>query len=201
MAENKKIKICFDIETFKDEFKNILMQNTSSLEAKGDFRFSAPVRMHDDIRQAIKNNDVKSVKSFLKKYSFHELFPFACAVCQNTEILQMLIDDGVDINERKRYEQTPLHIMVKQQKFANGVALLLKNGANANIQDRKGNTPLMTLLCDRFIDNRFEEFNLLLAVSDVNIKNNKGLTALFYAEHNRNLHNEDILIELQAHYK
>lgn len=180
--------------------KNLKKILTDLIKHTPEFRIIAPVRMQSVICQAIEDNNAERVKSYLKNYSFTSLFGFACAKCQNAEILQMMIDDGADVNQQDRYGKTPLHIMIKQQRFADGLALLLKNGANADLQDSKGNTPLMCLLNDKLIDERADEFAILLRATDVTIKNKKGLTALFYAENNHQLHNRNLVAELHEQY-
>ncbi len=180
--------------------KNLKKILTDLIKHTPEFRIIAPTRLQSVILQAIKDNDAETIKSYLRSYSFTSLFNFACAKCQNAEILQMMIDDGADVNQQDRYGKTPLHIMIKQQKFAIGIALLLKNGANADLQDNKGNTPLMCLLNDKLIDERADEFAILLKATDVTIQNKKGLNALFYAENNYQLRNQSLLAELQEQY-
>ena len=180
--------------------KNLKKILTDLIKHTPEFRIIAPTRLQPAIRQAIKDNDAETIKSYLRRYSFTSLFNFACAKCQNAEILQIMIDDGADVNQQGRYGKTPLHIMIKQQKFAIGIALLLKNGANADLQDNKGNTPLMCLMNDKLIDERADEFAILLKATDVTIQNKKGLNALFYAENNYQLRNQSLLAELQEQY-
>ena len=58
-----------------------------------------------------------------------------------SNISQLLIDYGCKINARNNRGETPFHSAVRGNNVA-GVELLLKNNANANIQDDGGNTCL-----------------------------------------------------------
>ena len=73
------------------------------------------------------------------------------------------------------------------------VKLLLKSGANPNIQNKDKNTAL--ILASRY--NRIENVRLLLENSaDPNIKNKENKTALTYASNNR--HTEIVNLLKQA---
>ena len=58
-----------------------------------------------------------------------------------TNISQLLIDSGCEINGRNKSGKTPLHSAVVGKNVAD-IELLLKNNADANIQDYSGDTPL-----------------------------------------------------------
>ncbi|KAL0232334.1 hypothetical protein PCE1_002676 [Barthelona sp. PCE] len=66
----------------------------------------------------------------------------ACAA-QNVNVLQLLIDSGVDIESaQRRNRDTSLHICA-QRDFAEGAYVLIKNQANVNSRDTMRRTPLM----------------------------------------------------------
>ena len=73
-------------------------------------------------------------------------------VCSNSnfrhETFYLLLELGVDINNRNIKGETLLH---KEAKRINTprLALLLENGANPNVVDNDGNTPLNALLISR----------------------------------------------------
>lgn len=84
----------------------------------------------------------------------------------------------VIVNTRDRSTgETALHIVVARRD-ATWLAFLLQKGANPNIRDKSGTTPLMLATQLRFVDGA----RLLLAKkADVNQPNNQGETALIRA--------------------
>jgi ankyrin repeat protein len=97
----------------------------------------------------------------------------------NLEVVRILIEyDPAYINARDDGQETPLHWASRGHNFKDGsvLRLLLEHGADINVQDRDGWTPLHTAL----------EFGALLEVmglllghgADVEAKNNNGKTAL-----------------------
>jgi len=173
----------------------------ASVSEYSSLRIKAPWGVRSRIMRAIENNDAEKVKEYHGRYSLNNFFDFACEDCQNTEILQMLIDDGAEVNKQDSHGATPLLTMVKNQRFAAGLATLIKNGADPNLSDNRGYTPLMALLYDEFIDSRADEYKVLAEASDVTVANKRGLTALFYAEHNHHLHNSEILTDIRKRYE
>lgn len=63
---------------------------------------------------------------------------------EHLELMQVLIDHGADVNAQDlKSGETPLHRTVSAGKPA-AAELLLRAGANPNIRDRNGNTPIWT---------------------------------------------------------
>ena len=60
---------------------------------------------------------------------------------ESPEIINILINHGIDINQTDRLGRTALHISCKNGNLTI-VTLLLNNNANLNIKDSAGNTPL-----------------------------------------------------------
>jgi ankyrin repeat protein len=86
----------------------------------------------------------------------------------STEMIQLLIENGVNIDEQNDVGKTALHISAAEDKFE-VVKLLLSHGANPNVQDENGNTPL--------VFSGFKMSNLLIEHgADESIKNNNGHT-------------------------
>ncbi len=79
--------------------------------------------------------------------------------------------------------QTALHIVVQRQD-ASWVGFLLQKGANPNIADRQGITPLMLSAQLGFLEGSDW---LLDKGAKVDITNRGGETALIFAVHNKNL--------------
>lgn len=64
------------------------------------------------------------------------------------ETLELLLSLGVDINAKNIKNETVLHKEAKRVSAA-GIALILEAGANPNVLDRFGNTPLNCLLLSK----------------------------------------------------
>ena len=108
-------------------------------------------------------------------------------------ILNILLENGLDINEQDQYGQTPFMLAGKTNFDSDVPATLLQNGANLEMQDNYGNT-VLHLLCakefyvnlgDRkdYINYKIEKFNhFLSSVKDlhkiIHVENDMGLTPL-----------------------
>jgi len=108
-------------------------------------------------------------------------------------ILNILLENGLDINEQDQYGQTPFMLAGKTNFDSDVPATLLQNGANLEMQDNYGNT-VLHLLCakefyvnlgDRkdYINYKIEKFNhFLSSVKDlqkiIQVENDMGLTPL-----------------------
>lgn len=96
------------------------------------------------------------------------------AVYGRNDIVRELITLGADINTRNKDGLTPLHI-----DRITTVDILIKAGANVNIADYLGNTPIF-YCSDR--DYWIVIATMLIkAGADLNIKNRAGLTPLLHA--------------------
>uniref|UniRef100_A0AAT9UPP8 Ankyrin repeat containing protein n=1 Tax=Apapanepox virus TaxID=3049969 RepID=A0AAT9UPP8_9POXV len=60
----------------------------------------------------------------------------------DNEMLQFLINSGVDINQKNRYGNTALHYAIEKNKKIRLIETLVNNNANINAIDNKGLTPL-----------------------------------------------------------
>ena len=68
----------------------------------------------------------------------------AVAAGANVEMLELLLDHGIDPNGRDRRDDTPLHVAAGQPGGADSVALLLRRGAALEPLNGKDQTPLHT---------------------------------------------------------
>jgi len=84
--------------------------------------------------------------------------------CGNKEIIKLLLSHGADVNERKG---TPLFLSVDKPDFLDIAELLIDKGANLNVKNADGDTPL-TLAIKRN-DQRLAKL-LILRGADVNEK-------------------------------
>ena len=60
----------------------------------------------------------------------------------NVDMVRLLIDAGADINEREQEDQFTALSVAVQQEHKEVVILLLNSGANPNLEDENGSTPL-----------------------------------------------------------
>lgn len=95
----------------------------------------------------------------------------------DSEVLQGVLDICDDINERNDNGETPLHVAVKKG-YPRMMNILLKNGADKNAVDKKGNTPLHLIV----IGNSMNKQDLLEVLVQYNpngnLKNLEGKTPL-----------------------
>ena len=122
--------------------------------------------------------------------------PLMSAVdAEQNKIAEYLITNGAKVNAQNESGLTPLHIatLAGRSELAK---LLVDKGANLNIQDKNGKTPLATAATNWmqtisfFTKERIDKRNedclqiakyLVAKGANVNIKDNKGKTALDYA--------------------
>lgn len=136
---------------------------------------------------------------------------------ENAEIdkVRNLINDGINVNEKNKDGQTPLHLAVEKNNEKAVDALLKARGINVYAKDSSGKTPLdlahyrdhkgsHTTLMIALIKTQNEIEDLCLAIKDVkvkeiddlinggvnvNVRGQNGMTPLHYAAKK---HNEDI---------
>jgi ankyrin repeat protein len=102
----------------------------------------------------------------------------------NITWIQLLLENGADINARDRDGKTVLHHAIEDRyQRCNTIPVieyLLQSGADINAQDEKGFTPLMVAL-DSFFVCKEPHIALLLRYNpDVMIKDKEGRTAVSY---------------------
>ena len=97
--------------------------------------------------------------------------------------LQVLIDQGINVNIQYSRGDTPLHWTCYKNSFESAKLLIL-NGANVNIQNNSGWTPLHKACCHNSV-----EIVKLLILNDAkkNIQDNDGDTPLHHACWNNNI--------------
>lgn len=89
--------------------------------------------------------------------------------------MRLLINQGANIDSRDSDNWTPLHYACHQGK-PDSASFLVKSGANLNVQDNTGETPLM-----KSLGNQYKIKLLIKNGADINIQNNDGDTALIKA--------------------
>uniref|UniRef100_A0ABD2XNX2 Uncharacterized protein n=1 Tax=Trichogramma kaykai TaxID=54128 RepID=A0ABD2XNX2_9HYME len=156
---------------------------------RAEIKVTLPLKTETAIHIAIKCNSTEyfdllfyvygnvNYKTVNKKSKFSH-FQAAC-MTSNVQRVQNFIDAGVDVNAGK-----PLLEAIERKNFE-VIKFLLKSGANANVVDKRGRTPLQ-LIFSQFSDGteyetNFELFRLLIkAKSDVNKTDKNGNSPMFY---------------------
>lgn len=92
------------------------------------------------------------------------------------EYIAILLDNGIDINEKNIVGTTPLICAIKRSK-KDFISFLLENGADANETDNLNNTAFYYAVAEQF---SFDMYDALATVSspDFNIVNKDGRTLL-----------------------
>lgn len=108
---------------------------------------------------------------------------------------KLLLEYGADPNYKSRFQVSLLHLAIRQNNY-NLVALLLEAGANIEIQDSRGNTPLMMEVQyfqrhrNQFGKMNLDIINKLLeygAKTDVKNKRNNTIMGVALQTHNGEL--------------
>ena len=90
------------------------------------------------------------------------------------DLINFLIEKGVDVNTKNNEGKTPLHLAIEKNK-SNEIIDFLIDKADFNIKDKNGNTKLHLAI----IDNDINEIKFLIENgADVNTKNNYEKTPL-----------------------
>lgn len=132
-------------------------------------------------------------------------------------VLELLVEEGADMNVMNNDGETPLHVAVYNREFSI-VQLLLKKGANINMMNRHGVTPLHLIENQKItegIDTTAKPSNTMLVLAvecgdltavellltegaDVDMINESGETLLHLAVLNENLPILKLLLDMGA---
>lgn len=149
-------------------------------------------------------------KKLLLKKNEDGLTPLQYASHQNNnEIIELIAEQGLEIsginqvitkisgeerkkiNQRNSFQSTALHIMVAKNN-KDGVSILVENGANLEIENRHGQTPLI-FSCSKIEYHDMAQYLLSFPVLDIDKRDKKGYNAIFFATFNNN---ENLLTSL-----
>lgn len=88
------------------------------------------------------------------------------AAMGHTDLVELLIARGADINARDLHDRTPLLLAIGYKKGGGMAELLVANGAEVNVMDQTGDTPLLAAL--RNADESLAKF-LITKGAEVNV--------------------------------
>lgn len=126
--------------------------------------------------------------------SFDEIRIMDVVLTENTILLDQIVKQGADINERTRDGQVPLIEAIKHN-LVDMVDALLEKGCKTELQDKKGWTPL-TLAA--FSGQTETVRKLIKKKADVNAPSGHGWTPLIWALHSGHGEIEQILCKQGA---
>ncbi len=190
-AEDKDGKTAYDLAT-DETVKNILQAvKNHSKPAANSSSASQPSAPQENLGasllQAVRKNDVNAVKSLLERKvdadTRDALGYTALMYAEHTEIVQLLIKHGADVNATFDYNQIKQSVLMiaSERGRADIIEILAHAGANIAFRDLDNSTPLM------YARNK-ESVDLLVSLGvDVNAtKLHRKITALMVASRNGN---------------
>ncbi len=127
-----------------------------------------PYSVHEDLTQLanlIEDGDKQAISQIVLTHGVNAYDGYKrtaliwSVIFSEIEILKWLIEKGAEVNFQDRTGYTSLHFCGQSQDLK-AATMLLKNGANPNIQDEHGNSPLWTAFFNA--KRNFELVRLLL---------------------------------------
>ncbi|XP_059174811.1 ankyrin repeat and KH domain-containing protein 1-like [Physella acuta] len=125
---------------------------------------------------------------------------------KDPNVMELLIELGADVNvivEKYGNSYSALTFTLDDcergctiDNLLERVNVLLQNGANVNVEDKLGNTPLMDASQKSDMEKVLRA--LLQAGANVNQKNNNGESALYFAANLESIANAKVLLEFKA---
>ncbi|HCL55432.1 MAG TPA: hypothetical protein DHW82_00250 [Spirochaetia bacterium] len=121
---------------------------------------------------------------------------FQAVVFGNLEMLQKLIDEGKDINEKNWFDETPLYLAVRDHQIKI-LDFLLDQNALLNLENSRGMNPLF-LAVKRGNAQMVKKILEKAKNLDINQKDKFGNTLIFYSQLNGNKEIETLLLSKGA---
>ena len=165
-------------DVFNSELISLLINSGANIEAQGKNGMNALLESckagHLDIVQLLVKfgADIHFKDGFGANALHH-----AASGC-HFDIVDWLLRRGLDINSATHRGNTPLHLLVIDQRNKNieMIELLASYGANINAQNKELDTPLHNAACDK----QYALECLLKLKADITIRNQQNYSPLFY---------------------
>lgn len=93
------------------------------------------------LRKIFLENKLADIKKITSLDKWNYLHRILCYSEPKVELVKFYIDNGVDVNAQDIYGMTPLHYALRGKNIDAAIALL-KAGANPNLPNERGITPL-----------------------------------------------------------
>jgi ankyrin repeat protein len=167
----------------KSEVAKLLIDRGADVHAEtvdGAILVKAAGKGHEQIVKLLLDAGA-DVDSLGKEGANEQTAVFAAAISDDTEIVELLIQHGVDVNQTDLGGNTPLCIATGYSPNAETVSLLLENGANIDHQNDQGETALYQAVRKANFSNSFdiEIIHILLENgAALNIADDQGNTPL-----------------------
>ena len=62
-------------------------------------------------------------------------------LCNKTDVIRLLLQNGADVNKRDRLGNTPVHYAA-MMNYTEAIAMLMRHGASINITNNRGEKPI-----------------------------------------------------------
>lgn len=124
---------------------------------------------------AVNINSIESVRLLMQHGVRLAEHPYALHLAPSIEMIRFLLDHGAAIDGRDANGATYLHTAVSNEEIEDIARLLIERGANVNVSDKDGATPLLRVASVKIA-------RLLIERSaNVNAADREGLTPLHFA--------------------
>jgi ankyrin repeat protein len=170
----------FSIEEIQKETRNFLNQRNSIKFSESPSQKISLSKPRNEVELLISEHEIEKLKSLVEqnpKILFESekncFLHFACEY-NFLDIIEFLIQCGLDVNKTDKYFRTPIHISCNAGNLE-AVLLLCGYRAKLNIRDTYGNHPIHLIFKSKhyhLLD------SLLLFNADINTKKSDGSTIL-----------------------
>jgi ankyrin repeat protein len=202
-----------------DDNKNTPLMVACENSELGEFMFCTP-KDKEDLKKIMYNRVINKpeITDLTIKEEYEQIYyernnnrtgiKGVVTQCANMHIVELLINNGANLNSQNAYGFTPLMRAVEEYNIIL-VEYLINKKVNLELKDLNGFTVLRRAINNPEIENCFCQFQKLKIIelliksgTNVNSQDNKGFTSLteILYEHNKNNHNNNEIAKLLIKY-